>query len=116
MTSTDYDPGVGVDNVSSLKNDENLTAFGLALMQNGFPTPNAILNGHTFHQMNKQNQTNSSTSSSLINQTSTADNFISVQGQNIASNGTVPEKPAQHGGEMSAWKSENYQQSQKIFK
>lgn len=118
LPSNDFDPGVAVDNVNSLKNDDHLTAFGLALMQNGFPTPNAILNTHTFHQINKQNQSNSSNIPAINNQPQNSGNILSVQGHNNASNGNVPEKPVHHGNEMAAWntKSENYQQSQKILK
>lgn len=55
MSSIDYDHGT-TENSNLFKNDDHLTAFGLALMQNGFATHGAILNGHTFQQMNKNQQ------------------------------------------------------------
>lgn len=107
LTSTDFDNSVGMDNL--LKNDDHLTAFGLALMQNGFPAPNAILNSHTFQQISKQNQT-------LSNNMSSA----SIHGQNSALNAVTQEKCAQpqRPTELNAWnsKSESYQQSQKNYK
>lgn len=82
-----------------------MTAFGLALMQNGFPTP--ILNSHTFQQISKQNQTNLTS-------------LMSPQGQNTSANETTQEKclNSQRANELITWssKSENYQQSQKPYK
>ncbi|XP_031630013.1 protein charlatan [Contarinia nasturtii] len=118
-TSTgEYEHGVGVENAGPLKSDDHLTAFGLALMQNGFPTPNAILNSHTFHQINKQNQTNPSASNTL---NSFSSNLNSVQGQSNTSNELNLQKTTQHGNELNAWisstKCESYQNAhQKQFK
>ncbi|XP_055313876.1 protein charlatan [Sitodiplosis mosellana] len=102
--------GVVAENVSSLKNDDHLTAFGLALMHNGFPTPNSILNSQTFQQINKQNQTNFVSSSSLGS---------STHGPNDASGEMITLKETtQHTNELNVWnsKAENYQHSQKQFK
>lgn len=90
-----------------------MTAFSLALMQNGFPAPNAILNSHTFQQISKQNHTHL-TSSNMLGSSS-------IQGQNSsASTETSPEKcpPTQRTSELNAWnsKSESYQHSQKHYK
>lgn len=115
MTLSDFDQsGVGVENVSSLKSDDHLTAFGLALMQNGFHTPNSILNSQTFQQINKQNHTNSVSSTNL---SSSSGNVNSALGQNNGSSGTISQKSTQIANEL-IWnsKSENYQHSQKQFK
>lgn len=91
-----------------------MTAFGLALMQNGFPTPNAILNSHTFHQINKQNHTNPTASNAL---NSFSSNLNSVQGHSNTSNELNLPKSTQHANELNAWKCESYPNShQKQFK
>lgn len=99
--------GIGTDNISSLKSDEHLTAFGLALMHNGFPTPNSILSSQTLHQINKQNHTS----------------FLSTTGSGLSALGSseiVSQKETmQHtNNELNGWnsKSENYQHSQKQYK
>lgn len=111
MTSTDFDNGVGIDN--SLKTDDHLTAFSLALMQNGFATPNSILNSHTFQQISKQNHTNLASSNILASS--------SIQAQTSSTpTETAQEKCAssQRANELNTWnsKSESYQPSQKHFK
>lgn len=113
MVLSDFD-GVGVENVSSLKTDDHLTAFGLALMQNGFP-PNSILNSQTFQQINKQNNTNSVSS---VNLSSSTGNANSTHGQNNAFSETVSQKSTEHANDLNAWtsKSDNHQNSQKQFK
>lgn len=102
----------GIDGNSLLKNDDHLTAFGLALMQNGFPTHNSILNSHPFHQMNKQpnlpNTNNLNQSNGNMNQMA-----------NHQHNDGMQEKwsnPQQNTNEMNAWKTNNYQAPQKHFK
>lgn len=111
-TSGDFDQSVGID---SPKSDEHLTAFGLALMQNGFSTSNAILGSHTFQQINKQNPTNSSTTQSVI---SFPGNIDSVLGKHNASTGTVLQKSMENENEIKAWnhKCETFQNTQKPFK
>lgn len=102
-TSGDFDQIVGID---SPKSDEHLTAFGLALIQNG---------SHTFQQINKQNPTNPSTTKSV---SSFPGNIGSVQGQHNASTGTVLQRSMQNGNEINAWnyKCETLQNTQKPFK
>lgn len=107
MQLSDFEHGgIGPDNVNSLKSDEHLTAFGLALMQNGFHAPNAILNSQTL--INKQNQNQNQTNSSVN----------TPHGQNNAPGEPITQKGIQHANELSAWnsKSEIYQQPQKQFK
>lgn len=106
MTSNDFDHGVGIDNISSIKNDDHLTAFGIALMQNGFPTTNALLNSHTFQQITKQNQASAS---------SPASNNLSASSANI---NTVQGHSASESMQENTWnpKSESYQHTQKYYK
>lgn len=99
--------GIGTDNITSLKSDDHLTAFGLALMHNGFPTPNSILSSQTFQQINKQNQTN----------------FLSSTGSGSSAHASSEidsqKETTQHtNNELNAWnsKSENYHHSQKQYK
>lgn len=120
MTSNDFDHGAGIDNVGNLKNDDHLTAFGLAaLMQNGFATPNAILNSHTFQQMNKQTQSNSTTSNDL---STSSGNLSSAAQTHNNSTEANQEKCAslQHGNELNTWnlnsKSEAYPNNSKHYK
>lgn len=115
MASIDYDHAAGNESNNPFKNDDHLTtAFGLAaLMQNGFPTPGAILNSHSFQQMNKQQSTSATSVSG--NASSSA---VSGQG---ATNNTVEEKwnPQHHSDDLTPWNSKGqspFQSGQKLFK
>lgn len=111
LASIDYDHAAGNESNNPFKNDDHLTtAFGLAaLMQNGFPTPGAILNSHSFQQMNKQQ----SSSAASVNASS------SVASNN---NSAVEEKwnPQHHADELvPSWNSKvqsSFPTSGKLFK
>lgn len=127
LTSIDYDHG-GTDGNNLFKNDDHLTAFGLALMQNGFQPPSAILNSHTFQQMNKQQQITNSTSSA----TSLNNGMGSSSGGGTSSGGASINHPhvpgvesaepkwtsQSHSDDLNAWnaKSNSFQTAQKSFK
>lgn len=121
LTSIDYDHG-GTDGNNLFKNDDHLTAFGLALMQNGFQPHSAILNSHTFQQINKQQQLTNSTSSTtnLNNAMSSGANANAINHSNAASVETSEQKwtPQNQTDDLNAWnvKSNSYQNTQKPFK
>lgn len=103
----DYDNNTGIESNNLFKNDEHLTAFGLALMQNGFPSPNAILNSQTF-QTNKQQQQN------------TTDGSINNVPNNNAESNTISEKwsTQHHNDDRNVWnnKSQTFIATQKTLK
>lgn len=139
--TTDFDhnaasgtAGGHIDNASTLKSDEHLTAFGLAaLMQNGFATPNALLNSHTFQQMNKQNHHHGiASTANNLNAVSNAIGTVAPIHNNP--NESIQEKCSamqqqqqhpqhqqqqqQHGNDLNAWnsKSDAYQHTSKHYK
>lgn len=124
-----------IDNASTLKSDEHLTAFGLAaLMQNGFATPNALLNSHTFQQMNKQNHhhgisptaNNLNSSSNAIssvapvhnNPTESIEKCSPMQQQQQQHAQHQQQQQQQHGNDLTAWNSKQdaYQHTSKHYK
>lgn len=115
LASIDYEHAAGNESNNPFKNDDHLTtAFGLAaLMQNGFPTPGAILNSHSFQQINKQQN---STAASVSGNASS-----SVTGPS-GTNNAVEEKwnPQHHSDELvPSWNSKvqsTFQSTQKLFK
>lgn len=122
MTSIDYDHG-GADGNNLFKNDDHLTAFGLALMQNGFQPHSAILNSHTFQQINKQQQQLSNatlSTTNLNNAMGTGTNATSINHPSAVSVESVEQKwtPQNLTEDMNAWnvKSNSYQNTQKSFK
>lgn len=124
LTSIDYDHG-GPDGNNLFKNDDHLTAFGLALMQNGFQPHSAILNSHTFQQMNKQQQqlTNSTSSTLNVNNgmgSGTNANTNPINHPTASGVESAEQKwtPQSHTDDLNAWnaKSNSYQSTQKSFK
>lgn len=107
-----------------MKNDDHLTAFGLALMQNGFQSHNSILNSHTFHQINKQQQPSQHQQQhNSLNGLNQSNGNMNTMAHNaaVAATDNMHEKWAnsQHQStEMNGWnsKSQNYQNIQKHFK
>lgn len=78
-------------------------------MQNAFTPPGAILNSHSFQQMNKQQQqqlSNVTTGNGSVTQNTT--------------NETIEEKwtPQHHTDDLGSWntKTPSYQTTQKLFK
>lgn len=121
LTSIDYDQS-GADGNNLFKNDDHLTAFGLALMQNGFQPHSAILNSHTFQQINKQQQLTNSTPSTanLNNGLGSGANTNSINHPNATGVESVEQKwtPQNQTDDLNAWnvKSSSYQNTQKPFK
>lgn len=104
-SSGEFDHGTGIDSSGSLKNDDHLTAFGLAaLMQNGFATPNSLLSNHTY----KTNPSNVST----VNNLNTSSGNTNPTPVHNSSNESMQEKCAslQHTNDLT------YQHNSKYYK
>lgn len=89
-----------------------MAAFGLALMQNGFSPHGAILNTHTFQQINKQQQQQQPSQNSINNLTIPT-NITAMQQNQTIRNESIGEKwtPQQHDDDLNSWnnKPQNYQ-------
>lgn len=105
------------DSNNLFKNDDHLAAFGLAaLMQNGFTPHSAILNTHTFQQMNKQQQQPSQPNVNSMH-SATANNLhlptnmnAMQQTQSVRNDMEKSWTPQPHTDELNSWnsKGQNY--------